>query len=187
MITHLQLGLSSGPSTSEGLYHAVYDLLGVRGYERNAHSPTRPHSAIFNNPSLSKPSENGNINQLGVPEQPSRLRSGSLPSNSLPPAKALLQDDVSSGILPSRVGTNWLSLDRCNHCKLNFSGLISSKNRALFSDQKKTSFLVPFLNEILVLFSHFILPYYRLFCLSYPHIRFSCRIVYPYIIHFVLL
>ena len=105
MITHLQLGLSSGPSTSEGLYHAVYDLLGVRGYERNAHSPTRPHSAIFNNPSLSKPSENGNINQLGVPEQPSRLRSGSLPSNSLPPAKAL-QDDVSSGNLLFRVGTN---------------------------------------------------------------------------------
>ena len=136
MITHLQLGLSSGPSTSEGLYHAVYDLLGVRGYERNAHSPTRPHSAIFNNPSFSKPSENGNINHLGVPEQSSRLRSGSLPSNSLPPAKALLQDDVSSGILPSRVGTNCLSLDRCNHCKLNFSGLISSKNPALFLDQK---------------------------------------------------
>lgn len=90
-------GIPSGLSTSEGLYHAVYDLLGVNSSERPT-SPGRPHSAVYhsNNNAFQKVARQGANCRLTVPEQPLRMRSGSLPSSNIPPQKEPREDDTNA-------------------------------------------------------------------------------------------
>lgn len=93
---------SAIPSTSDGLYNDVYDLLGVKHADRSIPSPSRPHSEIYYIPPPCTRESDRKQTGYAVNVKPAfhsetmRFRSGSLPS--LVPPQAEIED-VSTNLL----------------------------------------------------------------------------------------
>ena len=75
------------PNTTDKLYHAVYDLLGVKRSDRAMPSSSRPHSAIYSSAvpradysSSLKLAEDAELEPPPKLGSITRLRSGSLPT-----------------------------------------------------------------------------------------------------------